>query len=230
MEAKKNPSKDVHRQRGVFFQISLIVSLGLIITAFEWRTAEMQVSFRAIDENESAVLPDIPVTNPVEPASPSLIKQELIPVKFLNLNKIIEVSSNTSTIDDSPPFSTEQTLTTQGNYLLVEDILETTESPFIFVENSAVPIGGFTSFYKALSKNLNYPKIAQRNEIEGRVFVEFIVNRNGSPSDLRIVKGIGYGCDEEAIRAIASTKWNPAKQRGKPVRQKMVLAVVFTLR
>jgi protein TonB len=66
--------------------------------------------------------------------------------------------------------------------------------------------------------------------IEGKVFVEFVINRDGSVTEVRAIKGIGAGCDEEAVRVIQnSPKWNPGKQRGKPVRQRMVLPVTFRL-
>jgi protein TonB len=66
--------------------------------------------------------------------------------------------------------------------------------------------------------------------VEGRVFVEFVVNRDGSIVDVRSIKGIGAGCDEEAVRIVQSAPaWKPGKQRGKPVRQKMVIPIIFKL-
>ena len=67
------------------------------------------------------------------------------------------------------------------------------------------------------------------SDLEGRVFVEFIINRNGDLSDLKVIRGIGAGCDEEAVRVLALTKWEPGKQRGKPVRVKMILPIHFRL-
>jgi protein TonB len=66
--------------------------------------------------------------------------------------------------------------------------------------------------------------------VEGRVFVEFVVNRDGSIVDVKFIKGIGAGCDEEAVRVVQSAPaWKPGKQRGKPVRQKMVIPIIFKL-
>jgi protein TonB len=77
---------------------------------------------------------------------------------------------------------------------------------------------------------LKYPAQARRMRIEGKVFVEFVVDRDGSVTNVVIVKGIGAGCDEEAQRIIAgSPPWNAGKQRGKPVRQRMVLPITFKL-
>jgi periplasmic protein TonB len=67
-------------------------------------------------------------------------------------------------------------------------------------------------------------------DIEGRVFVQFIVEKDGTMTDVQAIKGIGGGCDEEAIRVVAtSPKWKPAKQRGKAVRQRMILPITFIL-
>jgi protein TonB len=65
---------------------------------------------------------------------------------------------------------------------------------------------------------------------EGKVFVQFVINKDGSISDVVAIKGIGAGCDEEAVRIIQSSpQWTPGKQRGKPVKQRMVLPITFKL-
>ena len=81
-----------------------------------------------------------------------------------------------------------------------------------------------------MAENLRYPPRAARMGIEGRVFVEFIVEKNGSLTDINVVKAIGGGCDEEAIRVISTApRWNPGKQRGNPVRVRMILPIMFRL-
>jgi periplasmic protein TonB len=85
-------------------------------------------------------------------------------------------------------------------------------------------------FYSLVGQNIKYPKSARRLGIEGRVFIQFIVEKDGSLSDIKCIKGIGGGCDEEAERVISlSKKWTPGKQRGKIVKQKMVLPIMFKL-
>jgi protein TonB len=86
------------------------------------------------------------------------------------------------------------------------------------------------AFYDYVSKNLKYPPKAARMGIEGRVFVEFIVERDGSLTDINVAKGIGGGCDEEAVRVIAEApNWSPGKQRGRAVRVRMIMPIVFKL-
>jgi protein TonB len=107
---------------------------------------------------------------------------------------------------------------------------EESNEPFIVVENPPLPEGGFEGFGKYLQKNLKYPEQARRMNVEGKVFVQFIIDKDGSPTDITVLKGIGSGCDEEAVRVIKNMpKWTPGKQRGKPVRVRMSLPIVFKL-
>jgi TonB family protein len=98
------------------------------------------------------------------------------------------------------------------------------------IEEMASPVNGMTSAYQHVSKTLRYPKLARRQGIEGKVVVEYIVGKDGVLTDIKVVKGIGGGCDEEALKAVSSLPgWNPGKQRGQCVRQRMVLPIAFKL-
>ena len=99
---------------------------------------------------------------------------------------------------------------------------------FTIVEESAAPVGGMNAFNEFVARNIVYPSQAKRMDIQGKVYVEFIVERDGSITSIRTLKGIGAGCDEEAVRVVGlAPKWNPGKQRGKAVRQKMILPINF---
>lgn len=100
---------------------------------------------------------------------------------------------------------------------------------FVVVEESARPKDGIENFYSFITSNMKYPKVAEEKGIGGRVFVEFVVEKDGSISNLKVLKGIGHGCDDEALRVLAmSPPWIPARQRGHEVRQKMVMPIVFS--
>jgi TonB family protein len=104
------------------------------------------------------------------------------------------------------------------------------EEVFTLVEEMATPIGGIETFYAALAKEIKYPKQAREDGIEGRVYVEFIVKKDGSLSNFGIVRGIGSGCDEEALRVLSlMPRWNPAKQKGQIVNSRFNLPIVFKL-
>jgi periplasmic protein TonB len=231
METKKTPSKDVHRMSGLFFQIGLITSLTILITAFEWSTEENKVALRFHDEPVNEPILSIPQSNHKEPAPPSPIKKDLPIVKSTSPDKLTVISDSDPEPDADEIPDIETPLGVPQVSTIPEDAPEDClDCFFIVVEKNAEPIGGYESFYKFLSNNLKYPLAAQRNEIEGKVFVEFIVNRDGIPSDMKVLKGIGFGLDEEAKRVIGLSKWNPGKQRGKPVRVKMVMTIVFKLK
>lgn len=107
---------------------------------------------------------------------------------------------------------------------------EIAEEIFTIVEQKPEPNGGFNVFYEFVSKNMKYPPMASRSGIEGRVYIEFVVDKDGSLTDLKVIKGIGGGCDEEALRILGKApKWNPGKQRGRPVKVRMVLPILFRL-
>ncbi len=101
---------------------------------------------------------------------------------------------------------------------------------FTIVEESAEPVGGMPRLYEYVAANLKYPAEARMKGIEGRVFLEFTVNTDGTISDIHALKGLGGGCDEEAIKVMqGSPNWIPAKQRGMNVRQRMVMPINFSL-
>jgi protein TonB len=111
----------------------------------------------------------------------------------------------------------------------VED--EDPNSLFTIVEESAYPEGGINAFIAFITSKIVYPNQARRMGIQGKVFVEFVVEKDGTITNVRTLKGIGAGCDEEAVRVVGlAPKWQPGKQRGRPVRQKMILPINFSTR
>lgn len=94
-----------------------------------------------------------------------------------------------------------------------------------------IPVKGLEGFYRFISKNTTYPKYARRKGIEGKVFIQFVVDKDGSITDVQVLKGIGGGCDEEAARVVrVSPRWTPGKHRGQPIRARMTLPIVFRFR
>lgn len=101
---------------------------------------------------------------------------------------------------------------------------------FVVVEQQPEFPGGMAAMNQFLGKNIRYPAAAQRANVSGRVFVSFVVNTNGSIQDVQVLKGLGFGTDEEAKRVVESMpKWRPGKQSGRPVRVKYNLPINFTL-
>ena len=102
--------------------------------------------------------------------------------------------------------------------------------PVVAPDRPTQPVGGNQAFFDWVEKNQQYPLLARQRKIEGKVMVEFVVQTDGSLTDARVIRKMGSGLDEEAIRLIkASPKWEPASFQGKPIKQKMVLPVLFQL-
>ena len=120
---------------------------------------------------------------------------------------------------------------------LIEEIIfeeapeeEEVDEIFTIVEDMPTPPDGMAAFFKYISSNLRYPDQARQMAVEGKVFVQFVVDKDGTLTDVQVIKGIGAGCDEEAVRVIEeSKKWIPGKQRGRPVKVRMALPITFRL-
>lgn len=101
---------------------------------------------------------------------------------------------------------------------------------YTVLEEQATPDGGITKAYEHVSMMVRYPALARRTGIEGKVYVEFVVEKDGTISNVKVIRGIGGGCDEIAVQAVETMqRWIPARQRGKTVRQKMILPIGFKL-
>ncbi|GAC1376987.1 MAG: hypothetical protein NVSMB30_23180 [Hymenobacter sp.] len=102
--------------------------------------------------------------------------------------------------------------------------------PVVAPDRPTQPVGGTQAFFDWIEKNQQYPPLARKRKIEGKVMVEFVVQTDGSLTDSRVIRKMGSGLDEEALRLIrAAPKWEPALFQGKPIKQKMILPVLFQL-
>ncbi|RYU95937.1 energy transducer TonB [Emticicia agri] len=108
--------------------------------------------------------------------------------------------------------------------------VEDENKEFITVEVNPSFVGGTSELYKFLGKTLQYPSAAQRNNVGGRVYMSFVIEKDGSITDVKVVKGVGFGLDEEATRVVKlMPKWIPGKQNGRNVRVRFTLPVTFKL-
>ncbi len=221
MEPKKNPKIDSSKQSGMFLNIGMTLSLLIVIVAFEWRTYDDSglMDLGSVEDDFEDIM-DIPLTEQPPPPPPKVQIPEIIEVPDeKEIEEEIDVDLDVDVTEEN----------------VMEEIVfdgtpdeEEVDEIFTIVEEPASFPGGNTAFYKYLKKEFKYPRQAQRMGIEGRVFVQFVVERDGSLTDIHVIKGIGAGCDEEAVRVLKnSPKWKPGKQRGKPVRQKMIQNILF---
>ncbi len=126
----------------------------------------------------------------------------------------------------------EETMVADVVYEVDFSDLEEEEADYIFtiVEQQPHPDGGMAAFYKFIGIELVYPSQARRMGVEGKVFIQFVIDKDGSVTNPSLLKGIGAGCDEEAIRVMKKApRWIPGKQRGKPVKVRMIIPIHFVL-
>ena len=210
----------------LFFCIGLCISLFFTITAFEWRFYDDGeiVDLGKVSSTFEDII-DVPPTEQPPAPKPKIVQPKIIEVPdekeiMEEIEIDLDIEMTEEQVIDQPVFVE----------LDIEVQEEKAEEIFTIVEQQPQPIGGFSAFYSYVGENLKYPKLAQRGNIQGRVYIEFVVEKDGSITDIKTMKGIGGGCDEEACRIIGNApKWNPGKQRGQPVRVKMVIPILFKL-
>jgi len=232
MEPKKNPKYDVHRCRSIIFNVSLSISLLVVITAFNWSVeTNERIVCKGIDVSQQIELLDIPIVHErkKEVIAPKPIQRSEPKPSLESIN--IKAVSDKKVIDEIAPdvFDQNHNPMVEIPLMVIESTEINTDTVFRVVEKMPEPKGGWETFVKTLTKNMKYPRQAQRSNVTGKVFVGFTVDENGVLKDFSIEGGIGYGCDEEAARVIALTKWNAGKQRGRPVKVRLVQPVTFSL-
>lgn len=225
MEQKKSFKADLENKRVIFTEIGLIIGLAIMLVAFEWKTYEKTIVEMGTRQMEDIPEEIIPITEQkVKPPPPPPVQQQ---VKINIVEDDVEV-------DDMIDIDVEADQTTEVQEYIapVRDEEEEAEEAQIFMVVESMPEfpGGEPALYRFLAENIKYPQMAKESGIQGRVFVTFVVEKDGSVTDVRVLRGIGGGCDEEAIRVVRNMpKWAPGKQRGKSVRVQYNLPVKFTL-
>lgn len=224
MEPKKSPKADLENKKGIFLQIGFIISLLIVFLAFNLKTYE-QGSFLDIQAQVENVPEEIiPITKqenkPPPPPPPKL-------------TTIINIVEDDAVIEEEIVVDVEATQTTEiADFVpIVKEEKEVEELEiFTVVESMPEFPGGDAARMKFLQENIKYPQLARESGIQGTVYVTFVVEPDGSISNVRVLRGIGGGCDEEAVRVIQSMpRWIPGKQRGKPVRVQFNMPIRFTL-
>lgn len=229
MEIKKSPKADLEKDKGLSLLLGLVVALALCFVALEWRSEIAKAIDNglgnAITMEETLLINDEQPEQPDEPAPEPDVQVEVqLPEEFKVVENDKEVapakfvsSDQTDKMPPPPPVK-------------LEAEQEETEEIFTVVEEPTEFPGGMPALMKYLSNNIRYPEIAAENGIQGRVIVSFVVERNGKPSQVTIARGVDPALDKEAVRVVENMPaWKPGKQRGKPVRQRFNLPVVFRL-
>ncbi|MFY0654112.1 MAG: TonB family protein [Cyclobacteriaceae bacterium] len=207
----------------LFFFVGLCITLASLFVVFNWKfyNTDGITDLGQLDNDNFEEVQDIPNTEQPPPPPPQVLQQPIVVevpdeviLEEVEVNLDVEVS--------------EEMVVEEVEFEPVEE--EVAEEIFEIVENFPEPIGGYQAFYAYVMKNLVYPRHALQMNIQGRVFVKFVVDKDGSITSVQALKGIGGGCDEEAVKIVENApRWNPGKQRGQPVKVYMTLPITFKL-
>ena len=236
MEVKKSKKADLEGTKSTGLLIGYIVALAAMFACFEYTTrtyAETDVVYSTVAYvSEEEV---VPITQPIFTAAPPP------PAETPAVAEILDIVDNNTDIEEEKIETSEDTHEAQSGPSVqaagppmaapgpaVEegdenDIFEVVE------QNPSFP-GGEAELMKWLHKNLKYPPVAQENGIQGKVYIQFVVNKDGSIVDPKIIRSADASLDKEAMRVVqAMPKWTPGRQRGKAVRVRFTLPVTFRL-
>lgn len=226
MEAKKSPKADLESRKTLFLEIGLTFALAVALVAFNWKSYEKKESTFT-----QAVVMEIPEetiiqtqeNTPPPPPEPEVQMSEDIQI----VEDDVKIEHELGPLD-ATDISKPDLPVVRVEVKVEEEVVE--EEIFLVVEEQPSFPGGEDKMFEYLYSNIKYPQVAKENNITGRVFLTFVVEKDGSIANAKILRDIGGGCGQEALRVVKSMpKWSPGKQRGKPVRVQFNLPVVFEL-
>ncbi len=224
MEVKKSKKAVIENQRGTWLLVGFVTALAFMFVSFEWTRHDFKVETGSLVNDPVFVEMLVPITYPekkLPPPPPPIQPTEVLAIvdnaaNVLEANIASAEENNERYVIKAPP-------------AIIEEVVIETEI-VDFAEKMPEFPGGSKAMMAFLNKNTNYPVIPRDNGIQGRVIVQFVVERDGTISNLTVARSVDPYLDKEAIRVVTSMpKWSPGKQNGKPVRVKYTLPVYFKL-
>jgi protein TonB len=220
MEPKKNPKADLEKLRGTFTLAGLVLSLFIVYSMVNWKFYDVQASELGqlvVEEEEEDIIPITEQNKPPPPPPPPPAAPEII--------EIVEDEVEVEDIEIDTEIDVDEVV---EDFEQEEEIVE--EEVFTIVESMPEFPGGQTEMFKYLGKNIKFPPAAKANGIQGKVYVNFTIGKNGEIRDIKILRGVHDLLDKEAVRVVkAMPKWKAGKQRGKTVSVSYNLPINFKL-
>lgn len=228
MEIKKTPKADLENKKSTWLLVGYVIVLSFMFIAFEWTKRDIKIDTSQAVADVVFEEEIIPITEQPEEVTPPP------PVAPPPVAETLTIVEDDADVDEVDIASTEELgQQVEIKYVPVEVEEEEPEEQTIFEvveEMPEFPNGGQAGLMQYLAKNIKYPTIAQENGTQGRVVCQFVVNKDGSIVDVKVLRGVDPYVDKEAVRVISTMpKWKPGKQRGKPVRVKYTVPVMFRL-
>ncbi len=227
MEKKKNDKVDLEKQSSIFLEIGLIVSISLLLIAFEWTSTGFKTNEFEVNQADQAEQEIIPITRqekpkPKPPAPPKVTEILQIVNNDVNLQDELQLEDLEADINtEVKPIDYD-----------VQDEEDQGGGEIFFIVEDMPTFQGkdVNAFREWVAQHIKYPEIAAENGISGRVYVQFVVEPDGRVDNVKVIRGVDPALDAEAVRVVKSSpKWSPGKQRGKPVRVAYTIPIVFVL-
>ncbi|MBR3884303.1 MAG: energy transducer TonB [Bacteroidaceae bacterium] len=228
LEVKKSPEANLETRKSTWLLIGYIMVLAVMFVAFEWTATERKETGEILTGKillEEEIM--IPITLPEKKVVPP-------PPQAKQITEILEIVEDDAEIVEDELVALEETgevvEISENTNIVVEEMPEE-EEIFNVVEDQPEFPGGMQALMKYLQDNINYPRISRENGSQGRSYVNFVVNTDGSITEVKTLKSAGdVYLDKEAVRVVESMpKWKPGKQAGKAVRVRFTLPVMFRL-
>ncbi len=227
MELKKSEKADLESKRTTLLLVGLVVALGLTLLAFEWTAKQSKTESLGKVQSQDIEEEIIPITReeikpPPPPPPPKVVEVLNIVEDDVEIEDELEIED--SEADDETVIDVAPVVSTQ------EEEEEETAKVFFIVEDMPEFPGGELALRKYIAKHVKYPVIAQENGVQGKVYVTFVVGKDGSINNARIARGVDPSLDKEALRVVNGLpRWKPGKQRGKPVNVSYTVPINFVL-
>lgn len=222
MEIKKNRKANLEKYKLMFLAISLIISIGALVSAFQYQSSSQGADFgldQNIEEEELMEITRQDIKEP-EPEQPQEQQQQ-------QTIEIIEIVDNSQDINEDTEFDFEFD---EDEEIDLEEIAEEDDKIFIYVKNMPEFPGGKLALRRYVAEHVVYPAVARENGIEGTVFLRFEVTKSGKIGRVELQKGVDPLLDDEAIRVIKDLpKFRPGEQNGKKVNVWYSIPVTFKL-
>lgn len=226
MEIKKSPKANLDDKKLTFTLIGLVVALFVVWRVFEYKSYDKQ-NLDAFTRQVEVIEEEMVEITKQEQPKPQIQtpKPQVTQIQVVDNEAEVEDLDINAEVDQNEEI---EEYVYEAPEIEEEEIVE--EEVFLSVEENPEYPGGPAKLLEYVQKNLKYPMMARESDIQGRVFVGFVVEKDGSISNVKVLRGIGGGCDEEAVRVVQSLpKFKPGKQRGNPVRVQYTLPIVFKL-
>ncbi|MBP3236167.1 MAG: energy transducer TonB [Bacteroidales bacterium] len=229
MEVKKTPKANLENRRTLYGEIGLVVALLIVWGAFSMGSSEKKTSILQDDTQIVEVEDMVPITQETPPPPPEAPKIPVLSDQIDIVNDDIKVEDNFASLEDNANLGVEIM-----DYVeeVKEETVEEEAIPFQLVEEKPSFQGGdANTFSKWVQSKLVYPEIAKENGVQGRVTLQFTVEKDGSVTNVKVLRGVDSSLDKEAVRVVQSSpKWKPGKQRDRTVKVTYTFPVMFQLR